>query len=55
MTNLDNHLSADESAHRRRATPCETLDETLARIRRELEQLPVVNPQRASPRKRYHT
>lgn len=55
MTNFDNHLSADESAHRRRATPCETLAETLARTRRELEQLPVVNPRRASRRKRHYT
>lgn len=55
MTNLDNHLSADESAHRRGATPYETLPETLARTRRELEQLPVVNPRRASLRKRYRT
>lgn len=55
MTNLDNRLSADESAHRRRATPYETLAETLARTRRELEQLPVVNPRRASLRKRHCT
>lgn len=55
MTNLDNRLSAEESAHRRRATSCETLAETLARTRRELEQLPVVNPRRASLRKRHCT